>query len=50
MDSTTCPKVKIMEGEGIGARSLAPNSLGVEGVIQLFTWTYTKPNNKLVSA
>ncbi len=31
MDSTTSPKVKIMKGEGIRLRSLAHNTLGVEG-------------------
>jgi hypothetical protein len=35
MDSTMSPKVKTMEGEGIGARSLAHNTLGVEGVLEL---------------
>jgi hypothetical protein len=28
MDSTTTPKVKTMEGEGLGARSLVRNTLG----------------------
>jgi len=31
MDSTVNPKVKTMEGEGIGAHSLACSILGVEG-------------------
>jgi hypothetical protein len=31
MDSTVSQKVKIMEGEGVGARSLVHNTLGVEG-------------------
>jgi hypothetical protein len=31
MDSTTSPKVKTMEGEGVGVHSLACNTLGVEG-------------------
>jgi hypothetical protein len=31
MDSTMNPKVKTMEGEGVGACSLARNILGVEG-------------------
>jgi hypothetical protein len=31
MDSTPSPKVKTMEGEGVGVRSLASSTLGVEG-------------------
>jgi hypothetical protein len=31
MDSTTSPKMKTLEGEGIGARSLAYNTSEVEG-------------------
>jgi len=31
MDSTVSPKVKTTEGEGVGACSLACNTLGVEG-------------------
>jgi len=31
MDSTTSPKVKTMEGEGVGACSLARSTSGVEG-------------------
>jgi len=31
MDSTTSPKVKTTVGEGVGACSLAHNTLGVEG-------------------
>ncbi len=31
MDSTTSPKVKISEEEGVGARSLVRNTSGVEG-------------------
>jgi len=31
MDSIMSSKVKTMEGEGVGARSLARNTLGVEG-------------------
>ncbi len=61
MDSTTNPKVKIVE-EGVGACSLAYNTLGVEGCVgalgsQLGRLTKNsitntdlhKPNNKLVS-
>ncbi len=63
MDSTTSPKVKTMEKEGIEARSLACNTSGVEGGVGALGWglgrltsnsiTYTdlhKPNHKLVSA
>jgi hypothetical protein len=31
MDSTVSPKVKTTEGEGVGVRSLAHNTLGVKG-------------------
>jgi len=31
MDSTTSPKVKTMEGKGVGVRSMAHNTSGVEG-------------------
>jgi hypothetical protein len=53
MDSTISPKVMRMEGEGIGACSLACSTLGVERCVkaprwsrklhqasQFFTWTY----------
>jgi len=63
MDSTVNPKVKTMEGEGIGAHSLACSILGVEGHVgvlgwnskewqasQLFMRTYTNQTTKLVSA
>ncbi len=63
MDSTISPKVKTTKGKGIGARSLAYNTLGVEGHAGALGWglgrltsnsiTHTnlhKPNNKLVSA
>jgi hypothetical protein len=33
MDPTTSPKVKTMEGEGVGARSLTHSILGVEGCV-----------------
>jgi len=55
--------MKIMEEQKDGASSLAHNTLGVEGrvgalgwelgrmtSIYSLTWTYTKPNNKLVNA
>jgi hypothetical protein len=63
MDSTTNPKMKTMEGEGVRARSLAHNTLGVEGHVGALGWglgrltsksiTHTnlhKPNNKLANA
>jgi hypothetical protein len=63
MDSIVSPKVMTIEGEGIGAHSLARNILGVEGHAGALRWglgrmtsksvTYTdlhKPNNKLVCA
>jgi hypothetical protein len=56
------PKVKTLEGEGIGAHSLACNILRVEGCARAPRWglgrltrksiTHTdlhKPNNKLVN-
>jgi len=63
MDPTMSPKVTTSEGEGIGARSLACNTSGVEGHAKALRWglgrltskliTHTKqhkPNNKLVNA
>jgi hypothetical protein len=60
---TTSPKVKTSKGKGVGARSLAHSTLGVEGHVEAPEWglgrltsnsiTHTnlhKPNNKLVSA
>jgi hypothetical protein len=38
MDSTANPKVKITEGEGVGACSLARNTLGVEGHAGILKW------------
>jgi hypothetical protein len=35
MDLTVNPKVKIVEGKGVGARSLACCTLGVKGVLEL---------------
>jgi hypothetical protein len=32
------PKVKIVEGEGVGARSLACNTSGVEGHVEAQGW------------
>jgi hypothetical protein len=64
LDGLNCKsKVKIAEGEGVGARSLARNTSRVEGCVGAPRWglrkitsnsiTYTnlhKLNNKLVSA
>jgi len=38
MDSTANPKVKTTEGEGVGACSLACNTLGVEGRARAPGW------------
>ncbi len=38
MDSTTSPKVKTTEGEGVGAHSLACIILGVEGRARALGW------------
>jgi hypothetical protein len=38
MDSTTSLKVKTMKGEGVGACSLARNTLGVEGHVGALGW------------
>jgi len=61
MDSTMSPKVMIVKRDRVGVHSLACNILGVEGRFSapewglgrltsksILTWTYTKPNNKLV--
>jgi len=63
MDSTGSPKVKTMEGKGVGARSLACSISGVKGHHGALGWglgrlksnsiihrDLHKPNNKLVSA
>ncbi len=63
MDSTMSPKVKIMEGEGVGVRSLTRNTSGVEGHARALGWgpgrltsksiintDLHQLNNKLVSA
>ncbi len=34
MDSIVIPKVKTMEGEKVGAWSLAPSTSGVEGMLE----------------
>ncbi len=38
MDSTSSPKVKIMEGEGIGAHSLNCSTSGVKGHVGASGW------------
>ncbi len=38
MDSIASPKVKTLEGEGVGVRSLACNILGVEGCVRASKW------------
>jgi hypothetical protein len=63
MDSTASLKVKTTKGKGVGAHSLAHNTLGVEGHVGVPGWglgrmisksiTHTnlhKLNNKLVNA
>jgi hypothetical protein len=63
MDSTMSPKMKALEGEGVGARSLAHNTSRVEGCAGALGWglgrlisksiihiDLHKPNKKLVSA
>jgi len=38
MDSTASPKVTIVEGEGVGARSLACSISEVEGRVGALRW------------
>jgi len=38
MDLTMSPKVKVIEGEGIGVRSLARSTLGVEECAGVPRW------------
>jgi len=38
MDSTASPRVKIAKGEGVGARSLARNILGIKGHAGALGW------------
>jgi hypothetical protein len=62
MDATANPKVKTVEGKGIGACSMIRNISRVEGHVAVSRWglgrmisksnTHTdlhKPNNKLIS-
>ncbi len=46
MDSTTNPKVKTMEGEGIGTCSLARNTLKVEGHARALGWGLRRMTSK----
>jgi hypothetical protein len=63
MDSTANPKVKTIEGKGVGARSLACSTSRVKGRVRAPRWglgrmtsksinhtSLQNPNNKLVSA
>jgi len=63
MDSTTSPKVKTMEGNGVRACPLAYSTLGLKGRAKALEWgprrlasksithmDLHKPNNKLVNA
>jgi len=38
MDSVASPKKKTTEGEGVGVRSLACNTSGVEGRVRALGW------------
>jgi len=38
MDSITNPKVKTMEGKGVGAHSLACDTLGIKGHVGALGW------------
>jgi hypothetical protein len=38
MDLAMSPKLKIAEGEGVGARSLARNTSRVEGHVKVLRW------------
>jgi hypothetical protein len=38
MDSTTSPKMKTTEGEGVGVHSLVHNTSGVEGCAKAPKW------------
>jgi len=38
MDSITSPKVKTMKGKGIGVRSMARSTSGVEGHVGVPGW------------
>jgi hypothetical protein len=48
MDSIASPKVKIVEGEGVGVRSLAYNTLGVKGCVGVAGWGLGKLTSKSI--
>jgi hypothetical protein len=63
IDSTVSPNMKIMEGEGVGACSLAHSTSGVKGHVRVMGWglgrltsnsiihmDLHKPKNEFVSA
>jgi len=47
MDSTMNPKVKTMEGEGVGARSLTRSTLKVHGHVRALGWGTTKIDKRV---
>jgi hypothetical protein len=49
MDSTMSPKVKTMEGEGVGVRSLVHNTLGVEGHARALGWGLGRLTSKSIT-
>jgi hypothetical protein len=49
MDSTMNPKVKTMEGEGVGARSLTRSTSGVEGRAGATGWGLGRLTSNLIS-
>jgi hypothetical protein len=49
MDSTLNPKVKTTEGEGVGVRSLAQNTLGVKGRVRTPRWGLRRLTNKSIT-
>jgi len=48
MDSTTSPKVKTMEGEGVGACSLVFSTSGVKGRARTPRWGLRRLTRKLI--
>jgi hypothetical protein len=48
MDSTMSPKVKIMEGEGVGVCSLAHSTLRVEGHVGASRWGLGRLTSKSI--
>jgi hypothetical protein len=49
MDSTLSPKVTTIEGEGVGARSLTHNTLGVGGHTRISRWGLRRSTSKLIT-